>query len=134
MVRKPTRGGTKGVTAMDWAKERVQDPAHRDEVHALMTEIDVRQDLIALREASGLTQAQLAERLGVQQPLISKLESGGTKDVKLSTLVRVATALGARIRITFEKDDTVSRAATRARSASPVIATGTKKATRRTAA
>ena len=134
MATKPTRGGAKRVTAMDWAKERAQNPAHRDEVQALMTEIDVRQDLIALREASGLTQAQLAERLGVQQPLISKLEGGGTKDVKLSTLVRVAAALDARIRIKFEKDDAVSKAATRARSASPAIATGAKRTKRRTAA
>ena len=104
MATKPARVSAKGVTAMDWAKERAQDPAHRDEVLALMTEIDVRQELIALREASGLTQAQLAERLGVHQPLISKLEGGGTKDVKLSTLVKVAAALGARVRITFERE------------------------------
>ena len=77
------------------------------------------------------SQAQLAERLGVQQPLISKLEGGGTKDVKLSTLVKVAAALGARIRITFEKDDAVSKAATRAQSASPAIADGAKRAKRR---
>jgi transcriptional regulator with XRE-family HTH domain len=67
-----------------------------------MTEIDVRQDLITLRETRGWTQAQLAEQLGVHQPVISKLEGGGTKDVKLSTLVRVAAALGARVRIIFE--------------------------------
>ena len=134
MATKPTRGGAKGVTAMDWAKERAQNPAHRDEVQALMTEIDVRQDLIALREAGGLTQAQLAERLGVQQPLISKLEGGGTTDVKLSTLVRVAAALGARIRITFEKGDAVSKVATRVRSASLAIAAGAKRAKRRRAA
>jgi len=45
---------------MDWARERANDPAHRGEIQALMTEIDVRQDLVALREATGLTQAQLA--------------------------------------------------------------------------
>jgi transcriptional regulator with XRE-family HTH domain len=127
------RGGAKGMTAMDWARARAREPAHRDEVQALMTEIDVRQDLISLREGSGLTQSQLAERLGVQQPLISKLEGGGTKDVKLSTLVRVAAALGARVRVTFEKDAALSKAATRARSAAP-IAAGARRAKRRTAA
>jgi transcriptional regulator with XRE-family HTH domain len=90
---------------MDWARERASDSAHRDDIQALMTEIDVRQDLIALREASKLTQVQLAEKLGVQQPFISKLEGGGTKDVKLSTLVKVAAALGTRVRITFEKHE-----------------------------
>lgn len=76
-----------------------------------MTEIDVRQDLIALREARGLTQVQLAEKLGVRQPIISKLEGGGTKDVKLSTLVKVAAALGARVKIMFEHERPVKAVA-----------------------
>jgi DNA-binding XRE family transcriptional regulator len=101
MKAKPSRG-TRGKSAMDWARDRLADPAHREEVQAHMTEIDVRQDLITLRETRGWTQAQLAEQLGVHQPVISKLEGGGTKDVKLSTLVRVAAALGARVRIIFE--------------------------------
>ena len=46
----------------------------------------------------------------MRQPLISKLEGGGTKDVKLTTLVRVAAALGARVRIAFEKDDAITKA------------------------
>ena len=103
MKTKPARPRTRDASAMDWARDRASDPAHRDELQALMTEIDVRQDLIGLREASGLTQVQLAEKLGVRQPLISKLESGGTKDVKLSTLVKVAAALGARVRISFDR-------------------------------
>jgi predicted transcriptional regulator len=102
---------------MDWVRERANDPAHRDGIQALITEIDVRQDLIALREAVGLTQAQLAERLGVRQPLISKLGGSGTRDVKLSTLVKVAAALGARVRINFEKDDAVAKAKPRRKAA-----------------
>ncbi len=88
-------------TVMDWVNERIGDP----EGQALMTEIDVRQDLIALREARGVTQVQLAQKLGVNQPVISKLESRGTMDVKLSTLVKVAAALNARVRITIEPID-----------------------------
>ena len=101
MSKQPRRGAD---GPMDWVRERLGDPADRDAIQALMTEIDVRQDLIALREAAGLTQVQLAEKLGVTQSVISKLESrDGTKDVRLSTLVKVAAALGARVRITFDK-------------------------------
>jgi len=53
----------------------------------------------------------------VRQPLISKLEGGGTRDVKLSTLVKVAAALGARVRISFEKDDAVANAKSRRKAA-----------------
>lgn len=105
-----------GVTpsAMDWATRRANDPAHRDEIEALMMEMDVEQDLIALREAQGMTQVQLAKRLGVSQPVIARIESGKAKNLELRTLVRVAAALGARVRISLER---AGRSATKAKRA-----------------
>lgn len=44
------------------------------------------------RELAGLTQAQLAERLGSQQPAIARLEAGDT-NVSMRTLERIADAL-----------------------------------------
>jgi transcriptional regulator with XRE-family HTH domain len=55
-----------------------------------------------LREAYGLTQRQLAERVGTTQSVIARLEAGGTKP-SLSTLERVASALGAVVDIRFEQ-------------------------------
>jgi len=45
------------------------------------------------RKAAGLSQSELAERIGVRQATISKLESGGA-DVRISTLMEAAAALG----------------------------------------
>lgn len=42
-----------------------------------------------LREKAGWTQAQLAERIGVQAPAVSRFE-GGAKRVTLETLRRIA--------------------------------------------
>lgn len=53
--------------------------------------------LKALRQAAGLTQLQLAERLGVGQASISKIEQRG--DVQISSLQRFVEALGAHLRI-----------------------------------
>lgn len=50
--------------------------------------------LSALRLAAGLTQAELAARVGMTQPQLSRLESGRQRDVLLSTLQRLARALG----------------------------------------
>src|SRR4051812_40421450 len=54
--------------------------------------------LRAIRDALGMTTAQLARRLGVSQPRIVELEQsevGGT--VTLNTLQRAAEALGCRL-------------------------------------
>jgi HTH-type transcriptional regulator / antitoxin HipB len=57
---------------------------------------------VELREKAGLTQAQLADRAGVRQPLISRLESGKLVNTELRTLVKLAAALGVRARLVFE--------------------------------
>ena len=55
-----------------------------------------------LREARGLSQRQLAERLGTSQPYVAKLESGRVKNVGVKTLVKCAHALGGTVTIRIE--------------------------------
>ena len=50
-------------------------------------------DLVAARQARGLSQADVAELMGTSQPAVARLESG-TTDVRLSTLSRYADAVG----------------------------------------
>ncbi|MDA8216109.1 MAG: helix-turn-helix domain-containing protein [Dehalococcoidales bacterium] len=52
--------------------------------------------MIRFREARGLTQGQLALKAGVAQAHLSRLESGDRVDLKLSTLNKIARALGVR--------------------------------------
>jgi len=54
-------------------------------------------DLRRLRLLSGLTQAEMAVRLEVQQAAVSKMEKGG--EVYLSTVRRYVEALGASLRV-----------------------------------
>ncbi|WCJ65059.1 helix-turn-helix domain-containing protein [Agrobacterium tumefaciens] len=54
-------------------------------------------DLRRLRLLSGMTQAEMASRMNVQQAAISKLEKGG--EVHLSTVKRYVEALGASLRV-----------------------------------
>lgn len=52
---------------------------------------------ISLREArekAGLTQTELAEKAGVAQRVISEMETGRTKEVRLETFERLCRALG----------------------------------------
>jgi DNA-binding XRE family transcriptional regulator len=50
------------------------------------------------RESAGLTQEKLARKLDTKKSAISRIENHA-EDIKLSTLVRVATALGKSINI-----------------------------------
>ncbi len=64
---------------------------------------------MALREARGVSQAQLAKALGVSQPAIAKLESGKAKNIELRTLVRAVSALGGTVRIQITKENMSKR-------------------------
>ena len=54
--------------------------------------------LKGLREKSGLTQEQLADKLQTKKSVISRIENHAD-DIKLSTLRRYAKSLGRRIKI-----------------------------------
>ena len=67
------------------------------------TGTDGRQLAAALknaRKAQGLMQLELADKIGTTKSAISRLEHG-TGDLRLSTLRKLAAALGLRLDITF---------------------------------
>ena len=51
----------------------------------------------AAREAQGLTLAEVAERMGIDPPALSRLETGKTLNPTLATLHKWAEALGQRL-------------------------------------
>ncbi|MBF0807743.1 XRE family transcriptional regulator [Rothia nasimurium] len=55
-----------------------------------------------LRKDTGITQAQLAERLGVSQHRVSQIENGNLPNVKIETLQKYLEALGTSITISVE--------------------------------
>ncbi len=80
-----------------------EDPALAARVEKRLAEMRIEQDLIALRETRGLTQAQLGRLLGISQPAVAKMEAEGG-NLELRTLVRAADALGARLEIRLISD------------------------------
>ena len=61
----------------------------------------VRLTLRMAREDAGLTQAQLAKRVGVTQPVIAALEHPDSNPT-IQTLEKVARALGANLQVSIE--------------------------------
>jgi len=93
---------TDGGAVMRWMDEQLTDPARRARVDELLAGMKLEQELEQLRKRHGLTQVQLAQRAGLSQPMIAKLESGKLTNYELRTLVRIAAALGATVKVTFE--------------------------------
>lgn len=85
------------IDARELHKKWMEDPEYRREYEAQEDEFTVLDACIAARTKSGLTQAQVAERLGVSQPAVARIESG--KNVSLKTLRRYAHALGCTVKI-----------------------------------
>jgi transcriptional regulator with XRE-family HTH domain len=57
-----------------------------------------------LRMAAGLSQASLAERMGVDRAYVSGLELG-RRNPTIVTLWHIAKALGAKLRLLFEEEE-----------------------------
>ena len=77
------------------------DPDFAAAVDAELQAMRIEQELVALRNASGLSQRQLAAKLGVKQPVIAKLEAGKTRNIGLQTLVRAVKAMNGRIEVSI---------------------------------
>lgn len=71
----------------------LQDPEIRREYEALKPKYDMIQRLIERRNELRLSQVQLANIIGTQQPAIARLENG-EHNTTIGTLFKVAAALG----------------------------------------
>ena len=78
-------------------------PRFRAEVDAAYQEMLLEHELSVLRDKEGVTQAELARRLGVSQPVVARFESGNKRrGVEVGTIVRYAAALGYEFLVTFK--------------------------------
>ena len=80
--------------------EQLRDSAFKAEYDALEAEFAIIQAMITARQKTGMTQKQLAERTGIHQSDISKLERGNGNP-SLRTLIRLAEGLGMKLKVEF---------------------------------
>ena len=85
---------------MGWLhRETARRGIDEKEIAALVDQMMVEDQLTALRLKRGISQAALADLMGVKQPLVARIESGGVKNLTLATIARTAAALGGRIQL-----------------------------------
>lgn len=77
------------------------DPKGRAQLEEARASASVARQILALRREAGLTQRELAARIGTKHSVISRLESDDYEGHSLSMLRRIAAALGQRVEIRF---------------------------------
>lgn len=84
----------------DFLNEQLQNEEFKKEYDALEAEFSIIQAMLNARKASGLTQKDLADRTGIAQADISKLENGNANP-SLKTLQRLADGMGMKLKLEF---------------------------------
>jgi len=86
-----------------YLEDQLKDPDFAARFERAGQAWEVAMQLAALRKDSGLSQKELAIRLGTSQQQISRLESPNYEGHSLSMIRRVAEALGATVNVQIEK-------------------------------
>lgn len=84
----------------DHLKEQLKDPEFRSEYEALQPEYEIIRQIIIARKELNITQKDLAERTGIKQGNISRLENG-TYNPSLQSLKKIAKGLNKELHIEF---------------------------------
>lgn len=87
------------MTHRELKRELLKNPEFKKAYDELEPEFQLWRKLIEKRNKGGLTQKELAKRMGTKQSVISRFESGRTNPT-LDFLYRLAEALGAELKIT----------------------------------
>src|SRR3989442_13942847 len=85
----------------DLHKKWMKEPKYRKAYEALEEEFALASAVIDARNRAGLTQEELARKMGTTQPVVARLESGRPR-ASMRTLERLAKATGPRLVIRFE--------------------------------
>jgi predicted transcriptional regulator len=84
----------------DFKKELLKDPEVKKGYDALEVEYSIIAQVIQKRLEKGLSQKQLAKKIGTKQSAIARLEGGNTNPT-VSFLEKVSKALGSKLQISI---------------------------------
>ncbi len=83
-------------------KKMLKQPAVKKEYDAQVEEFALLDEMLRARRQAGLTQAEVATRMGTKTPAVARLEAGGGSrghSPSVATLRKYARAVGCRLEI-----------------------------------
>jgi transcriptional regulator with XRE-family HTH domain len=87
-------------TFNDMLEKQMQNEEFKKEYDAIQPEMNVIRAIVDARTSMNLTQKELAEKTGINQADISKIENG-TRNPSLNLLKRLADGMGMTLKIEF---------------------------------
>lgn len=84
----------------NYLDQQKKNPEFAAEYEAMRPEYEAIRAVIAARLESRMTQKELAEKTGIRQSNISRIESGVSSPT-VETLARIASGLGKQLKIEF---------------------------------
>ena len=87
-------------TLKQYKDEHMKYITFAKEYEAMQPEMDVIRAIVEARTSQNITQKELAERTGINQADISKLENG-TRNPSVNLLKRLADGMGMALKIEF---------------------------------
>ena len=84
----------------NYLAQQMEDPAFAAEYEAQRPEYEAIRAVIAARLACNMTQKELAEKTGIRQSNISRIENGSASPT-IDTLARIAAGLGKQLKIDY---------------------------------
>ncbi len=100
MKELPIEGQTT-MSMKDWEKKVLAEPGAADRVAEIEDELRLAAGLTMLREEVGLSQRELAHRLGVTQPRVAAIER--SRNVTIEVLEQYVEAVGGQLELTVRK-------------------------------
>ncbi len=88
------------VTLKEYKEKRMKDPEFAKAYVEMEPEMSVIRAMIDARLSQNLTQKELAERTGIAQEEISRLENG-SRNPSIKLLQRLADGMGMVLNVTF---------------------------------
>src|SRR5881392_3877577 len=88
------------MTHKAFVKKMLRQPAVKAEYDAQAEEFALLDELLKARRQAGLTQAEVAARMGTKTPAVARLEAGGGSQrhsPSVATLRKYARAVGCRL-------------------------------------
>lgn len=83
-----------------YIERQMDEPEFAEEYEAIRPEYEAIRAVIAARLECNMTQKELAEKTGIRQSNISRIENG-TSSPTVDTLARIAAGMGKQLKIEF---------------------------------